>query len=394
MNNMTLRHKRYRGSLGTGRGATAARLLVLIVFFILATGSLCHQTWPSFQIENISNNASFSQSPSIASTKDGHVVIAWSDSASGQENIWMVEKGSPDSQWTAPFNVSQASEPSRVPSVAFGPDGTLNIAWSQYVSHGGLGGWVIVCQSRVGSQWATAETLSKGVSSEPRLAADVAGRLHLLFWNLSADEVCYSSKGLGGSWAKVEALGERVFENELAVDAAGTCYAVWDSLDTTAIYRQVLVYSTRPAGGAWASPRVVLGSQRTQGRPALACRDTTCHLAFSAGGSGLWLTDYQHGTGWVDLDTACPGRLVSQLGMAIDSDGNSVAVWSEVPRGLKVARKSGAWETLTLSDTLYPHECCRAAADGLGNIHVVWDSRGTLYTNRPEIYYACIRWSE
>jgi len=370
------------------------RLLMLAAVSFLATGSLCHAPEPSFEIENISNNASFSQSPCITCTKDGHVVIAWSDSASGQENVWLVEKASPGSEWTAPFNVSKASEPSRDPSTAFGPDGTLHLAWSQFVARGEVGGWVIVCQSRIGSQWTVAETISRGVSARPRLAVDGAGRLHLLFWNLSSDEVCYSSKAPESSWAQVQVLDKAYFEGQLAVDAAGRCYAAWNvDADSLADF---LCYSVKPVDGLWASSKFVSGRGLMQSLPALACGDSNCYLGFSTlvAGSGLGLMRYKWGTGWSDLDTSCPSRTVNPLGLTIDADGCPVAVWGGVPAGLRVARKSGGWDVVTVSDTLNPFSRCCAAADGLGNIHVVWDSRGTLYTARPDVYYACIKWKK
>jgi len=80
--------------------------------------------------------------------------------------------------------------------------------------------------------------------------------------------------------------------------------------------------------------------------------------------------------------------------MAIDADGKPVVVWGEVSGGFKAARKAGGWEVVTISDALSPSSRCLAVADGLGNVHAVWDSRGGVYTAKPEIYYACIRWRE
>ena len=273
---------------GHGRRVSAtravARLLLFAALFALTLGSLCHQPGPSFQIENISNNLTLSQYPSIACTQDGHVAIAWSDSATGQENIWLVEKTS-GSSWTQPVNISNASEPSRSPWVAFGPDGVLHLAWSQFVTREEFGGWVIVCQSRIGSQWTPAETLSRGLSVEPRLAVDGSGRLHLLFWDIS-DEVCYSSKAPESSWMQVQVLDKAILGGEggLAVDAVGRCYATWHA-DT---FADVIRYSVKPANGPWASPRFV-GSGVFPDNPVVACRDTSCYLAFSAlvAGSGL-----------------------------------------------------------------------------------------------------------
>jgi hypothetical protein len=83
------------------------------------------------------------------------------------------------------------------------------------------------------------------------------------------------------------------------------------------------------------------------------------------------------------------------MGLTIDADGCPVVVWGGTPSGLHTARKSvGGWESITMSDTLQPTSRCVAVSDELGNIHSVWDSRGTQYTTKPDVYYACIRWEK
>jgi hypothetical protein len=365
-------------------GATLAVLL-------LVTYSTCDRPPGDGDILNLSNNATMSEYPAVACNPQGDVAVVWSDSADGDEDIWLVERKS-GFQWTQPVQVSNSNLPSRSTAVALEADGTLHVAWSQYVLHGPMGGWVIVYKSRSGSQWAVAETVARGLSFEPRLALGPGGRVHMLFQDISS-EACYAYKDRGGTWSPVEVVGKQAYlmYAVLSVDAAGRCYAAWNGFDTLTA-QSFLMYSVKPLDSAWSAPSLVLETQHDYTEPALACRGTDSYLAFSwiTRKTGLGLVRFAPETGWGELDTSCPSRATAWFGLTVDAGGDPFVIWGS--SGLQAAWKTLAgWKSFNISDTMQPATRCLAVADEQGNVHLVWDTHGSSYSNEPDVYYLCVR---
>jgi hypothetical protein len=135
----------------------------------------------------VSNGLNVSQTPRLALAKDGALHVVWADNrdpAPGQPDffpyaIWY-RRWLPGLGFGHEKRFSHSAVNLLFPSVAAGPDGTVNVVWEDY-SHGNSE--IYFRQIRPETGWdvvKTRLTLSAGPTSGPSLLADDSGQLHLI----------------------------------------------------------------------------------------------------------------------------------------------------------------------------------------------------------------------
>ena len=368
-------------------------VLAIAAAGLLLMGSLCwHEPEPEFEIENISNNPSWSQRPCIACSDDGRVVLAWSDYATGYEEVWLVEKEK-GGRWTEPVNLSKAGNAngSRSVTLCFGTDGTLHAAWSQAVQIGQSGVWVwAIAYTRrpSGGEWAVPETIFHGTATRPHIAVDTSGTVHLQFTDMAGGShwtICYANRNPTGNWSPVQEVSApwSAGDGDLAAIDDGTVVVAWD--DWTSFPLRTL-WSERIPSGEWSPPRVVYNSSNDCYVPILASNGSVVALAF--GGSYYYITvmTKQTGAAWSEPDTSCETRNGGHRSIALSKQGHVFLGFANAAEpALRLARRDTGWTQVKVTDSLFPSKTT-LVVDGEGHVHLAWSSQPD-YPEPGDIYY-------
>lgn len=355
---------------------------------LLLMGSLCwRKDEPQFEIENISSNQSTSHRPSIACSDDGRVALAWSDYATGWEEVWLVEKEQ-GGRWTEPANISKAGNAngSRSVTLCFGTDGSLHAAWSQAVQIGQSGAWVwAIAYARrpSGGEWAVPETIHCGTAVEPHVAVDASGTVHLAFHDMVGgySTICYTSRSPSGIWSSIQEVSARhsAGVGGFALLHDGTAIAAWD--DRTGSPVRIL-WSERIQSGGWSAPALVYPSSVYCQSPVLASNGSKVALAFgeSKQGGRIVVMTKQKGAAWSEPDTSCETRNAGMESVALSKQGHVFLGFGNAAEpALRLARRNSGWTQAKVTDSLYPSKTT-LAVDDEGRAHLAWASEADYDT--------------
>jgi PKD domain len=326
------------------RGDRVAVLLVLLAGMLAAAaGNASAAGWlPATNASPVLSNASkFSGSlQDVAVDAQGNATAVWVQWVGfGDMEILEAATRPAGGAWSASVQLSQAGEQPLSPKVVVSPDGEATVVWLGY---NGSTEVVRAATRPAGGAWSQPVALSDldEYASGPDLAIDPQGNATAIWTGGPQFEhrfVQTATRPAGGSWSQPVALSD---ESEAAVwphitsDAQGDLTAIWDLGGEEGVIQS----KTRPAGGEWSSAAV---------------------------------------------DVSDEDGLSSYPRMAIDGQGDAVAVWQQkdihAASGfhyfVQTARRTGgSWSTpLTISreDGLAMNPLL--ALDPQGNATVVWD---------------------
>ncbi len=375
--------------------------MLLLVFFVLACGSLCRRPETRPQVVNISNSDSAALKPSIACDASGNLAIAWTDSRDGSEDIWLTEKA-PGGDWSAPYNVSQGGSPNgaRNVSLCFDKEGGLHAAWSQYFSVSGQGGWAIAYAHRpVGGSWAETETIFHGMASMPKVGVDDSGSVHLLFKDMVTGgyDACYATRSSSGTWQPVQVLnpGLPCSDALIAVRGDGTCSAAFVAfVAPDSGYSYNLYWCRKPPDGGWHAPELVEARRDGISFPALTTDNVNAYLGYHRG-AGTIVVHTLADSSWTGADTLCPeSERASLISIAPDTRGGLVLAWGDYSTlELKIAGWNEGWTraiTAAGPDTARTWRTTSVVVGPDRQVHVTWDS--DWRTPSPsEVFYARVQ---
>ncbi len=211
--------------------------------------------------------------------------------------------------------------------------------------------------------WTTPDEVSPadGYGEYPNIEVDLSGKAHLVWedWETTDDYKIFYASGTPGDWSapeRIDTLDE--YDQKapnLAVDAAGNVYVVWEMYDEDLSAWQV--YYAINAGGTWSDP-VRLSTQSDYDQ----CEQET----------DFW-------TCQIELDSA---GAVHVVWYGYDETGYDYRIWYSTNAG-------GTWsDPLCLStQSVYYQEYPAMKLDPSGNVHVVWEGYdvGEVYWH---IWYA------
>jgi len=150
-----------------------------------------------------------------------------------------------DGSWAAPSNLSSSVSDTVAASIARDAAGRVHAVWAE--------GDLIYHRVQMGGVWGASVAALEGES--PRLAADAAGGVHLVFTRESdgAEDVYYASWAPGAGWSLPVNISESDADSLTPYIAAGAgqrLFIVW-----TEVYTDVgLIYGAESDGGdAWTS---------------------------------------------------------------------------------------------------------------------------------------------
>jgi hypothetical protein len=293
--------------------------------------------------------------------------------------------------WLAPVDLSVAGQSVFVPQVAFDAQGNAVAVWGR---SNGTNSIVQGAVRPAGGSWQAPVDLSAAGQNAyyPQVAFDAQGNA-VAVWS-RYDGVNYIVQGAvrpaaSGVWeapADLSAAGQSASGAQVAVDAQGNALAVWHRYSGS---NWIVQGAVRPAGGAWqapvdlavgaSAPQVAVDAQGNAVAVWERCNGTDCMVqgAVRAAG-GAWQAP-------VDLSLA--GQSVLDPQVAVDAQGNTVAVWSRsdgtdyIVQGAVRPAASGVWQApVDLSGAGQSAVAAQVAVDAQGDTVAVWQrANGTDY---------------
>jgi hypothetical protein len=325
--------------------------------------------------------------PDVALDSAGNATAVWSR-WNGSANVVEVSFRPAGQPWGAPETLAEATSP----QVVVDRNGNWTVSWERSVESN----VVIETASRApGGSWsepAEVTEFAQGFDPEPFLAVDWEGN-NTIVW-VQEETVMSSFRTFAGAWGEPIALSEgESYSPQAAMDGRGDATAVWKHFDGSHF---VVESAYRPEQGEWGEATPLSEPGEDGGSP---------HVAISAGAGGngdsvvVWRGEDEgeerlraayrpHGGEWGEpTDVSAAGEEVESPRVALDSDGNSLAVWggsTEESGGNDVVRAAympfgEEWEEpvalSAASGTAFPDDI---VFDTHGNASVIWQhSDGT-----------------
>ncbi|HJX39232.1 MAG TPA: SdrD B-like domain-containing protein [Anaerolineae bacterium] len=307
-------------------------------------------TWTAnVRVDEDTETATGKQWPSIAVDTEGNAYVVWLDNRNGDWDVYFSYRPA-DGAWSANVKVSDeaALHDAYTPDIAVDSNGNAYAVWE--VSYDGNPG-IYFSYRPAGGAWGSSIKVNQepgGATSSPSIAVDPDGNAYAL-WSegrATLPDVYFSYRPAGGTWGASVRVnddtgGARQIWPDIAIDAEGNAYAVWDDWRSglTQLY-----FAYRPAGGAW-GPNVRVNDDGT------AYTILYPSVSVSPGGDAyaVWM-DLRNGNGNHDIyfsyrppggSWGANGRVNDDTGrayqgqasIAVDPSGGAYATWLDNRNG-------------------------------------------------------------
>jgi hypothetical protein len=263
----------------------------------------------------------------------------------------------------------------------------------------------------VDAGWGIAELIEEndlGPAGSPQVATDGGGNAFAV-WRESdgvAQNIWANRYVRSDAWGEAERIGlpeaGDVGLPQLAVDPSGVAHAIWAQRDGESA--QIYASQYTPSEGGWSAPELVQTGEITEARdPRIGVDAEGNAIAVwiqrdvEGLGNLVWTNRYAPGGRWGEaelIEAGEPSLHGLGIDIAVDPNGNAVAVWTVLRTGLRGDLWSnrytfgGGWGVAEIVgvEGLGDVEAPRIAIDADGNAHAVWQlSEGTsqdVWTNR------------
>jgi len=269
--------------------------------------------------------------PQVALDALGNAVVVWQNGTANTHFIQAAVRAA-GGAWQAPVTLSAAGRDNVSPQLAVDPQGTAVAVWTRYEVSGSF---VNSAVRPAGAGWQAPVAIS-AAGHDPYLtdvAIDAQGTA-VAVWESLSDPIHTVDRPAGGSWQAPVAIqaGTQV---RIAVSPQGNAVLIWQA--------GTIVRSTvRPAGGAWQAPVDLPGDDGffhgASSEPAVAIDPQGKAVAVWQRvliQAGQTITRVQaavrqpNGGAWQPAtDLSPPERYGSRAQVAIDPQGNAVAIWT------------------------------------------------------------------
>ncbi len=286
--------------------------------------------------------------------------------------------------WLPATDLSVPGQSANAPQVAFDAQGDATAIWARFDGTG----YVVQAATRpAGGTWQAAVDVSAPGPNlpDPQLAIDPQGDATAVWLrdNGISRVVQAALRPAGGVWqapVDLSAPGANAQDPGVAVDQNGTAIAAWDRSNGT---NRIVQAALRPAGGAWQAPTDL----SLPGRDAAASQVTVdpqgdaAAVWYRSDGSNTIVQAALRPAGGVwqaPANLSGPGENATAPRVALDPQGNAVAVWSRSNGTTFVVQASqlpagGTWQPpVDLSVPEFGGDQ-RVALDPQGNATAVWD---------------------
>ncbi len=279
--------------------------------------------------------------PQIAIATDGSAIAVWEQDDGIRNNIW-ANRYIPGSGWSAAELIeTDDAGVAYFPQIAIAADGNAIAVWQQ---SDGTRNNIWANRYIPGSGWGAAELIETddaGGAYNPQIAIDANGNA-IAVWAQSdstRDNIWTNRYTLGSGWGTAELIetddAGDASDPQIAIDANGNAIAVWAQSDSTSYKYNILANRYMPGSG-WGSAKLIETGN--------AGHATNPQIAIDASGNGIvvweqsddtryniWANRYTPGSGLGSaqlIETDNSGNVYSPQ-IAIDANGNAIAVWSQ-----------------------------------------------------------------
>jgi hypothetical protein len=335
--------------------------------------------------KNISAAQRESDSPQVALDPAGNAIAVWASVNGGH---WVVQAAarSAGGAWEAPQDLSNADEDAGSAEAALDAAGNAIAVWASW---NGRRSVVQAAARPARGPWQAPRDMSNAGESagSPHVAFDAAGNAIAVWTSLrGSHSVVQAARRPGdGAWQPLQDIsgaGLNVLAPQLALNPAGDALAVWFRSDS----RLVVQAASRPAGGAWQTPQDISApgyNWRDEVALQVALDPAGNALAVWHQFDGLHFfvqaAARPAGGAWETVqDLSAAGQSAGYPQLALDAAGNALAVWqrsngSNFIIQAAARRAGGAWETpQDLSAAGQNASASQVAMDREGNALAVW----------------------
>jgi hypothetical protein len=316
--------------------------------------------------------------PKIAVDASGDSVAVWSESG-----VIQGATRAAGGEWQSPTNLSEPGRAAGRPEVAVYPDGRALVVWQRSTQGVGV---IQAASSSADGSWQPPVDLSEPGADSARIAVDAHGDA-LVVWNrlaAGARNIEAAALPYEGSWQRpvvLSAGGEGSEIPEIAMDVAGDAVAVWEH---HADGEEVIQSAFRSAGGEWQPPVDVT-------KPAPDALEP--HVGMDAHGDAIALWARSRGMADVIQAASRPAggawstsHTLSETDasgerqqLAVNADGSAVAVWLRSGGNERVLADTepagGAWRIPVVLSEAGDDDYPAVAIDPQGNAVAVWGER-------------------
>jgi len=291
----------------------------------------------------------YSFGPVVAIDSSDTIHIVWYDSTPGAYEIYYKQSTTGGASWSPAKRLTWTSGNSTDPAVAIDSAGALHIVW--YDDTSGNNEIYYKQSTTGGASWSPVKRLTwtSGSSADPAVAIDSAGALHIVWQeNTSGNDEIYAKNSSDGgtTWTAAKRLTWTSTDSRspaLAIDSSDIIYAVWD--DPLPGNGEIYGKRSTDGGETWDATKRLTWTSGWSSNPDIAIAPpNTIHVVWSA---------------------EIPGDL--ELFYRRSPDGGET--WD--------ATRQLTWNTEASSSP-------SIGTDSANGVHIVW----TDYTpGDPEIYY-------
>ena len=225
--------------------------------------------------------------PVTASDNSGNLWVAWHAGAAGQRDVYLSKRGSGESNFADPIQLTSDAGDQANADLAIGADNRLYIVWQD----NRRGNWDVYFRtSSDGANWSAETRITDSDDNQivPVVAVDGTSRCHVA-WQDDRDghqDIYVAGSGdrfASATVARVTSHASDQTDPDIAVDASGGVYLLW----TDARNGSDDIYGAASNSNSWANVAVVTGAG-DQYAPALAAEDegTRLHLAWTDDATG------------------------------------------------------------------------------------------------------------
>ena len=342
--------------------------------------------WGSPVTLSVPGQESSQPDPQIAVDGRGRAVAVWKADV-GPERLQVAERRA-DGSWTVPATISTADRGAYEPRIAVDPNGGATVVWSSSPTTGDdpVAEIVWAAHRAPGGAWGSPVKLAEGALS-PDVGVDASGTVVAVWSQADIRAVRTSTLPVGGTWSSPVTLSDAGGSASLprvAVNASGAAVTVWQWYDGTD--RRVQA-AARPAGGTWSEPTTVSDPGRSAEWPEVAIDPQGNAVAVwcrrgvvNVDGDAVQVADLPAGGSWTAPNTITPDYANAlDPKVVFDAEGNAHAAWRQSGSGNwhTVAARRPAGEPwgyhywLSADGQNAFHQVI--AADGQGNAIVAWD---------------------
>ncbi|MFC1800387.1 hypothetical protein ACFL2Z_05745, partial [Candidatus Eisenbacteria bacterium] len=372
--------------------ATTSRLAFTAIVIGLAISSLCpaaaESTWLShFRLTTSPDSSltAYGNARSVANGPEGNVHIVWWECLYGgwYEDLGIYHRVLDGTSWSDEDILTHGScwYPRRA-AIAIDGGGSVHTVWFEEGACGPPTSWEgsVILYMRDGGQ---VEWLGNtyAILPNPSIAADAAGRVHVVWCDTGGGGSSVQYKGFNGSsWAPVESLSVssgRSRQASVAASSGGKIHVVWQE-DRDGNWE---IYYRWFDGSGWQAEERLTDTPYASRNPSICTGqgdtvyvawsegvDGESHILCSVGCDGTWSA--------ADQVTVAPDAW-DDPNIAASGDGVVHVVWSGVNETnssiFYSSRESQVWSnTRKVAGGSFDARGASVAVDGDGNAHIVW----------------------